>query len=280
MKLVNAYAAKVAVVQDMNPGLIPVMITLTIKNGPDLPERLGHIKGSWSRMMAEKRKGSSRSSRNEPIEWNKVVGTISAIEVKRGKGSGLWHPHKHSFALVPEYISKFHLSAEWQRFTGDSKIVDVRECKNGIENGLREVLKYVSKPCELKPADLHYLYESAKGSRFVDPQGCFRGVPEPCIDTDDDDGLHGPFRDFIALWNRGGYNLQSVGHRLDILRPGDSGYGAPRELVYQDPGEVDIFAGIAFPPEHQAPPPRYYDEDPFGEPLQEPPGGPMASLPA
>jgi hypothetical protein len=260
-KLVTPYAAKVAVIQDMFPGLIPCMITLTIKNGPDLRERLLHLKASWCRMMAAKRKGASASGRHELIEWNKVFGSIRAIEVKLGEGSGLWHPHMHVFALVTENISKFHLSAEWERFTGDSIIVHNRPCDNGIVPGLIEVLKYVSKPSELSPELLYDLYQAAKGSRFVDPQGCLRGVPEPCIDSDDDDGLHGPFRDFIALWNGGGYGLQAVSQRLVVLRPGDSGYGAPRELVYLEPGSPEWDAGIAMPPEHVPAPARYYGDE-------------------
>ena len=170
------------------------------------------------------------------IEWNKVHGSIRAIEVTWNKKAKEWHPHIHVFALVSEYISQMHLSAEWERFTGDSMIVDVRKCKNGIVPGLIEVLKYVSKPSELTPELLFKLYETAKGSRFVDRQGCLRGVPEPCIDSDDDDGLHGPFRDFIALWRGFGYSMESVGEKLQILRPGDAGYGAPREHIYHDPG--------------------------------------------
>lgn len=260
-KLVTAYANKIEVVQDMTPGLIPVMITLTIRNGADLAERLRHLKDSWSRMMAAKRKGASQSGRHETIEWNKVHGSIRAIEVTWNKKAKEWHPHIHVFALVSEYLSQTHLSSEWERFTGDSMIVDVRKCRNGIVPGLIEVLKYVSKPSELSPELLYELFETAKGSRFTDPQGCLRGVPEPCIDSDDDEGLHGPFRDFIALWNGQGYSLQSVSHRLDILKPGDSGYGAPRELIYHEPGSPEFYAGVAFPPEHLPPPRKYYADD-------------------
>jgi hypothetical protein len=252
-KLCTAYENKIAVVQDMLPGLIPIMITLTIKNRANLPDGLAHLKDSWGRMMAAKRKGASASGRHETIEWNKVHGSIRAIEVTRNDETKEWHPHIHVFALVSEYIDRERLSKEWQRFTGDSFIVDVRKCKNGIRAGLTEVLKYVSKPSQLTPELLYELYETAKGSRFVDPQGCLRGVPEPCLETDDDEGLHGPYRDFIALWRGFGFSMESVGQRLQILRPGDAGYGAPREHIYQDPGP---------------------------ETLQEPPGGPMASLPA
>lgn len=259
-KLVSAYAAKVEVVQDMRPDLIPVMITLTLKNGENLLERIAHLKASWGRMQAEARKGKSTSSRNKPIEWNKVEGSIRAIEVTRNHKAGEWHPHIHVFALVTEYIDVFHLSAEWERATGDSMIVDVRKCKGGTVAGLIEVLKYVSKPSELAPDLLYHLWETAKGSRFTDPQGCLRGVPEPCIDSDDDDGLHGPYRDFILLWSGWGYQMQAVGHRLDILKPGDAGYGAPRELVYHHPDSPEWDAGIAFPPEHMPPPRQFYSD--------------------
>lgn len=263
-KLVNPYAAKVEVIQDMYPDLIPAMITLTIRNGPDLPERISHIKASWKKMMEAKRNGASGKGRHSTIEWNKVLGSIRAFEVKLGKNSGEWHVHAHCFVLLKEYVSQTHLSSEWEKFTGDSYIVDVRKCKNGIVPGLIEVLKYVSKPSELPPDRLYELWQAARGSRFCDPQGLLRGVPEPVLETDDDEGLHGPYRDFIALWSGWGYQLQSVGHRLEILRPGDSGYGAPRELVYHDPGDADFDAGVAFPPEHLPSPRKYYDsESPF-----------------
>jgi hypothetical protein len=244
----------------MHPGLVPVMITLTLRNGPDLRERLAHLKASWSRMLAAKRKGKTGKERHGAIEWNKVLGSIRSIEVKLGKGSGLWHAHIHVFALLTEYVNPFHLSSEWERFTGDSMIVDVRKCRNGIKEGLTEVLKYVSKPSQLAPDKLHELYLAAAGSRFTDPQGLLRGVPEPCIDSDDDEGLHGPFRDFILTWSGWGYSMQSTGHRLQILRPGDSGYGAPRELVFHDPGSPEFDSGVAYPAEHMPPPRQFYSD--------------------
>ena len=251
-KLVSAYEKKVLMLQDMNPKLIPMMVTLTIKNGSDLGERLSHFKASWTRMMAAARKGKSGKERHSQIEWNKIAGSVRAIEVKLGKGSGMWHPHGHAFVLATDYISPAHLSAEWEKFTGDSMIVDVRKCRNGIVPGLIEVLKYVSKPTQLPPDLLYHLYETAKGSRFVDPQGCLRGIPEPLLEQDDDDGCHGPYRDFIALWRGFGYSMESVSPRLHILKPGDPGYGAPREIVYQPPVDMDPFAGLA-PSSEQVP---------------------------
>lgn len=209
-KMVALYAQKVETVTASAPHLIPAMITLTVKNGPDLAERLAHLKRSWSAMIAASRKARSLSNRNAPIEWNKVVGSVRAIEVTN-MGNG-WHPHIHVFALLSSYIDQPTLSAEWHAFTGDSFVVGVTKCKGGIVPGLIETLKYCSKLTELSPADVLHVWRTAKGSRFTDPQGILRGVPEPDIRQDDDAGLTGPYRDFLALWcrSKGGYSLRPL----------------------------------------------------------------------
>jgi Replication protein len=217
-KMVAAYAEKVAAVTASAPDLIPAMLTFTVKNGDDLAERLAHLKKSWSAMIAAARKGKSKSGRHEPIEWNKVRGSVRAIEVTN-KGNG-WHPHIHVFALLSAYIDQPTLSAEWQRFTGDSFVVGVTKCKGGIVPGLIETLKYCSKLTELEPSQVLHVWRTAKGSRFTDPQGILRGVPEPDIRQDDDEGLSGPYRDFFALWcrSKAGYDLRPVETAADPAR--------------------------------------------------------------
>jgi hypothetical protein len=208
--MVAAYSEKVSAVTASQPDLIPAMITLTVKNGDDLAERLKHLKESWKLMIAAARKGKSKSGRNALVEWNKVLGSIRAIEVTR-KPTG-WHPHIHVFALLSSYIDQPALSAEWHRITGDSFVVGVTKCKGGIVPGLIETLKYCSKLTELSPADIIHVWRTAKGSRFTDPQGILRGVPEPEIRQDDDAGLAGPYRDFFAFWgaSKAGYDLWPV----------------------------------------------------------------------
>lgn len=218
-KLVAAYSAKVDAVTASAANLVPAMVTLTVKNGDDLGERLGHLKKSWSAMIAAARKGKSKSSTNARVEWNKVRGSVRAIEVTR-KASG-WHPHIHVFVLLEDYIDQPTLSAEWQRFTGDSFVVGVTKCKNGIVPGLIETLKYCSKLTELEPADILHVWRVAKGSRFTDPQGCLRGVPEPEIRQDDCEGLEGVYRDFIASWccRKEGYRLRAWEEPADGEKP-------------------------------------------------------------
>lgn len=210
--MVAAYSVKVAAVTASQPDLIPAMITLTVKNGEDLPERLGHLKKSWSAMIGAARKGKSTKSTNCRIEWNKVMGSVRAIEVtNEGKG---WHPHIHVFALLSDYVSHPALSEEWNRFTGDSFVVGVTKCHGGIVPGLIETLKYCSKLTELSPEQILHVWRTAKGSRFTDPQGILRGVPDPDIRQDDDAGLTGPYRDFLAHWcrSKAGYDVRQIDH--------------------------------------------------------------------
>lgn len=200
-KMNEAYQPKIELVMAQYPKLIPVMITLTVKNGEDLLERILHLKSSWSRMLAAKRKGASGAERHNLIEWNKVVGSLRAMEITMGK-DGLWHPHFHVFALLTEYINQPMLSAEWERFSGDSKIVGVTRCRGGIKAGLLEVLKYSCKFASLTPELTLHVHRVCNGSRLIDPQGILRGVPEPDIDSDSIEGLTGPYRDFLAKWSQ------------------------------------------------------------------------------
>ena len=49
-----------------------------------------------------------------------------SYEIKRGQGSGLWHPHLHMIAGREVEPDAEMLSREWHEITGDSFIVDVR----------------------------------------------------------------------------------------------------------------------------------------------------------
>lgn len=240
-RMVEAYAAKVGFVSECNPELIPAMVTLTVKNGDDLAERLLHLKTAWRAMLARARKAKSNSKKNLPIQWNKVVGCLRAIEITHSKHG--WHPHIHVFALLSSYIDQKELSAQWLELTGDSFVVGVTECKNGIVPGLIECLKYASKLSELEPHQAYHVYETAKGSRFTDPQGLLRGVSEPDIDFDDDTGCDGPYRDFIARWLAGEqrYAIKPVEEIFIIERPHRPEAQPPIEPIFekQDVGDLD-----------------------------------------
>jgi hypothetical protein len=196
--MVEAYEDKLARVIEGRSDLIPAMITLTLKNGPDLAERLDHFKESWKAQGGAVRKAKSNPDKNTPLEWNLVAGSVSAIEVTYGVDG--WHVHLHAFVLLTGYVDYKKLSKEWQRFTGDSKIVDVRKCRGGIMAGLVEVLKYSTKFSSMTNAQIYEVYRTCKSSRLINSQGVLRGVLGGDIDEDDISKMTGPYRDFYARW--------------------------------------------------------------------------------
>jgi hypothetical protein len=214
-KMTEAYMPKLESLVDEHPKLIPAMVTLTVKNGRDLGERIAHLKRTWSKMLGEKRKGASSSGRHLPVEWNKVFGSLRAMEVTIAK-NGEWHPHFHVFVLLDDYIDQRKLSAEWQKWSGDSKIVGVTKCRNGIMAGFVEVVKYASEFSKLSVSETLHVHQTCQGHRLIDPQGCLRGIPEPDIDYDSIEGMTGPYRDYIAQWLAGDqrYSIHEVAEFL------------------------------------------------------------------
>lgn len=209
LKAIMKYKDKIEVIQKEKPDLIPAMVTITVKNGPDLVERVNHIKTSWKRIQQRRRNHKNNPTKWKPVEWNKVEGSLRALEVtNKGKG---WHPHFHVFTLLSEEIDQAKLSEEWKNTTKDSFVVDVRRCKNGIIAGLCEVIKYTTKFSELDPLQLWEVYDTLKGRQALSPAGILRGVDVGDINHDDLDP-QGPFIDMVArwLWNDSerGYRLQ------------------------------------------------------------------------
>lgn len=103
-------------------------ITLTLKPSSD------DLKSILDRLYK-----AFRKLRTRPIWKNRVLGGASFLEVKRGSGSGAWHPHIH-ILCQGRYIPQPELSQTWLDVTGDSKIVDVR-----LVREKRDTLYYVTK---------------------------------------------------------------------------------------------------------------------------------------
>lgn len=78
------------------------MVTYTVTDGPDLGERLEHLKESKKafRKMGQKRQDSTRSKG----EAGKIKAAVSTIEIKRGKNSRLWHTHCHDLVFTDKPI--------------------------------------------------------------------------------------------------------------------------------------------------------------------------------
>lgn len=203
-KALKAYLDRWEVIRAEKTALRPFLVTLTVKDGPDLAERFEHLKRSqhelWKRK--QRRRGSALDG---------VAGAVWSYEVKRGNGSGLWHPHLHMIALAEFQPDQVELAREWQAITGDSFIVDVRPISSDDPaSGFIEVFKYAVKFGDQPHADTLHAFQTLRGKRLLASSGCFRGVVEPEGLLDDCEALEGlPFVSLFYRYLRGGYSLES-----------------------------------------------------------------------
>lgn len=177
-KMLAAYLERFEVVRADAPHLRPYLVTLTVKNGPDLGERLRHLRAAM-RAMFQARANHKKGQRF--VEFARSMGGFHSIEVTN-KGQG-WHPHVHMIWMCGSAPDQAALSAEWKDWTGDSFIVDVRPLHDPVE-GFLEVCKYALKFSDLSPADNWHAYEVMSGQRLIDSHGVFRGVEIPDSLTD------------------------------------------------------------------------------------------------
>ena len=178
------------------------MVTLTVKDGPDLKERFNHLQKSV-RYLHKKRHLKKRKA-----EAKKALAAAWSYEIKRGKNSGLWHPHTHAVWLCEEAPDQNELSKEWERITGDSYIVDVREITpSDPVTGFIEVFKYAVKFSDQPDQDTWECYLTLSGKRLIGSFGLFYGIPEP--DELNDDPLEGlPYIERFYDFINGAYSLR------------------------------------------------------------------------
>lgn len=202
-KMVTAYLERLSSILADAPNLKAYLVTFTVKNGSDLDERFQHLSSSIQKLhKARHRLGSE--------EVTKAVGAVWSYEFKRGKNSGLWHPHIHAIWLCEEPPDQHKLRNEWHHNTGDSMIVDVTPFhdQQDVIGGFLEVFKYAVKFGDLPLDDNWHAYETLLGKRLIASFGAFRAVeiPESLLD-EPLDGL--PFVEhFFQFFRDLGYSLQ------------------------------------------------------------------------
>lgn len=188
-KALGSYLNRWQVVKAEKPALRPFLVTLTVKNGGMLSERLRHLQGAHRRLWKRRNNRDYGHSVMASVE-----GGVWSYEVKRGKGSGLWHPHVHGIWLAEDMPDAAALSAEWLELTGDSHRVDVRPIVGDEAEGFCEVFKYALKFSDMTTEDTWSAFQVLRGERLMDSAGVFRGVHVPDELTDDMlDGL--PYMD-------------------------------------------------------------------------------------
>jgi plasmid rolling circle replication initiator protein Rep len=225
-KTVMAYSEKIAHVMQENPGLQPVLVTLTVKNGADLDERTQHLESAFTRMVDNRRRAKA-GSRHTTI-FRKIHGAAGAFEFKRGSGSGLWHPHIHMIALVPVETDLMEMewftSEEWRGLTKDSHNVDITPIDMSTEESrmkaICEVFRYALKFGEMEIADQVHAYKILKGKRLVRDFGSLHGVkvPEDNHDSVEEELALQPYVDLVYEYSKKkGFFLSDVTDTGDLL---------------------------------------------------------------
>lgn len=206
------YLRRLDVVKRDYPSLKLSMMTLTIKNGPELLERVEHLLDGIR--LANQRMRNARRRKTYSGQFRHILGYVGSIEVKRGRGSGQWHPHCHVIIAHEVDIDSRALADEWQSITGDSYIVDVQPFRHPDrpEVDFCEVFKYAVKFSSMSPADVLHAWICLRGRRLVFSGGLFRGVkiPDDLRDEPLSDDL--PFIELLYSYLGGAYSLTS--HRV------------------------------------------------------------------
>lgn len=205
VKMVKGYMDRLEVLKAQNPNLKAYLVTLTVKNGPDLRERFNHLHRSVQKLH------KTRTGKGQYSEACKAAGAVWSYEFKRGKNSYGWHPHVHAVWLCEETPDARQLSAQWKAITGDSFIVDVTPFhdQDDVITGFLEVFKYAVKFSDLPLEDNWYGYQVLACRRLIASFGIFRGVeiPEQLTDEPLDDL---PFIEHLYRYLQGaGYSLKA-----------------------------------------------------------------------
>jgi len=194
-RYINRYEAQVG-------NLKPYLVTFTVKDGEDLSERLKHLKRGVQELCKRRHRGTK-------TEWEKTLGGVFSYEVKRGSGSGLWHPHCHALVLVDPKnpLDARVLSAEWGAFMLDSFIVDVRPITGDkLSGGFAEVFKYALKTSDMTHQDRWDAYQVMKRQRLIQSFGCLRGI-EDVTEEDEAEDLEqsGEYEEVWCRWFKDRY---------------------------------------------------------------------------
>lgn len=198
-KALRSYLQRWEAIQVEKTSLRPFLVTLTVKNGPDLAERFDHLHKSQRELWKRKQRG-----RGSFLDG--VSGAVWSYEATKNEKTGEWHPHLHMIALAENEPDKYQLSSEWLNITGDSKIVDVRPISQADPvSGFVEVFKYAVKFSSLDADDTWHAFQQLRGRRLLGNAGLFRGtvVPESLLD----DPLDGPFLEYLYGYSKGRYSL-------------------------------------------------------------------------
>ena len=192
------------------PSLTPHLITLTVKNGPDLLERFKHLRACYRKL--QQRRKNFLGGIGAYTEFSKCVAGVGSYELTYNAIMREFHPHLHLIGLVNGYLHQLRMVEEWRDIAGDSFILDVRPFSTPDEpiKAFREVFKYALKFSQLPVALNYEVAEQLRRKRLLVSFGAFWGTKVPEALTDDP--LEQDYVEYFYEWITDQYRLQSVQH--------------------------------------------------------------------
>lgn len=224
---------KVLQVLDKHPTLVPCLVTLTVKAGGDLKERVDHIFSSLRK--ATRQVKDSRRGKGKYTQFANMEGAFWHLEIKRGSGSGEWHPHVHGL-VMRERDQRWDVDAfreDWKRATGDSHVVNCKVTHFGqlmiankapaysveltnpgvLVKDLCEILKYSLKfEDSLSPADVLTVDKVCYARHLSRTWGIMRGLKteERATGETFDSEESGRYLEYVFQWIEEGYRLRGT----------------------------------------------------------------------
>lgn len=241
VRAIRAYWPRVREIMTEQPEAKLALLTLTVRDGPDVLERTEHLISSFGRLLARRRDALKKARAHS--EMRATLGGLAAVEVKRGRSSGEWHPHIHAVVVLDRWLNVYRLAEEWLSITGDSRVIDARAL-HGFLNGnieeckwdLLEVLRYALKFSDMLYGDNWEAAEALRGKRLLRSWGALWGVKEK-PDAGDIEDPGGVYRDFLYRFEAGDPGYVLVGAEApfdgDFLTAAD--FGPPEPLTGPSP---------------------------------------------
>jgi len=144
----------------------PRFLTFTLRHDRgDLKSQLDFLTDSFRRI------------RNRAYWKKNVTGGIWFLQVKRGTGTGCWHPHLH-ILVDGNYMEQHRLSELWELVTFGSPVIDIRRIYDPTATA-KYVARYTARPAKMADmplADRIEVIEALKGKRLCGTFGNAKGV--------------------------------------------------------------------------------------------------------
>lgn len=130
-------------------------VTLTVRNTPDLANRLDHLIKSF------------RKLRHRKLWKRSQIGGFYVIEITEGVNG--WHPHLH-IVSYGYFIKLSVLSAVWRQITKDSHHIHIATIRDGSDIA-RYVSKYITKASTLSSQSTAAVNLVCRNRRLFGPFG-------------------------------------------------------------------------------------------------------------